>query len=217
MRVLSLIHQRDAATGVFADVIDDLEEASFALGEPPSRDGYDATIVFGGSMNVVEEDEHPWLREEKEFIRALVDNGHPVLGVCLGSQLLAEVAGATVDRLPRAEIGWHDVELVGNDPVLGVLPRRFSALEWHGYGSELPPGALELARSSAGLQAFRLDRQPAWGIQFHAEVTNRDLEKWIAEEDRPDPALAGTPERIGAWNELGRSLCRAFLREAATR
>jgi GMP synthase-like glutamine amidotransferase len=218
MRVLALIHQEDAAAGVFADEIDTLDEASFALGRPPSRDDHDATIVFGGEVNVDEEDAHPWMREEKAFIADLVAEGRPVLGVCLGAQLLAEAAGARVGPLPDGpEIGWREVERVADDPVLGALPPRFLALEWHGYHSGLPPGAVELARNGVGLQAFRLGDRPAWGIQFHAEVTARDLDRWTADEDDPDPTLAGTPLEIGRWNELGRRLCRAFLLEAANR
>lgn len=219
MRVLSLIHQTDAATGVFADEIDDLDERSFALGRPPADDRYDATIVLGGQVNVDQEDEHEWMREEKRYIRALLERGHPLLGVCLGSQLLAEAAGARVGPLPGGpEVGWHDVRRVADDPVLGALPSTFRALEWHGYRAELPPGAVELARNGVGLQAFRLDGRPAWGIQFHAEATRETLGRWIADEERPDPALiAETPREIGRWNELGRRLCRAFLSEAARR
>jgi GMP synthase (glutamine-hydrolysing) len=217
LRVLSLIHQEDAAAGVFADVIDDLDEASFALGRPPSGDGYDATIVFGGEVNVDEEDRHPWMREEKRYIRELVESGRPVLGVCLGSQLVAEAAGGRVEKLPQPEVGWHDVDVVSDDPVLGALPRRFRALEWHGYRFEVPPGGVELARNDVGLQAFRLADRPVYGIQFHAEASARSLDKWIAEEDEPHPTLADSPREIGRWNELGRQLCRAFLREASRR
>jgi GMP synthase-like glutamine amidotransferase len=218
MRVLALIHQEDATSGVFAEVAADLEEASFALGRPPSVDDHDAVMVFGGSMNVDEEDEHPWLREEKEFIRNLVAAGIPVLGVCLGSQLLAEAAGGRVAKLPHPEVGWHEVERTADDPVLDVMPPRFRALEWHGYQSDLPPGAVELARNEVGLQAFRLDDLPAWGIQFHAEVTAAGLAKWINDEDEPPAGLAAQSEReIARWNELGRRLCGAFLEAAASR
>jgi GMP synthase-like glutamine amidotransferase len=213
LRVLALIHQEDAAAGVFADVIDDLEEASFALGRPPSPGDYDATIVFGGEVNIDEEAANPWLRDEKAYIGDLIARDRPLLGVCLGSQLVAEVAGAHVGPLEDGpEVGWHDVEVLdGDDPVLAVMPPRFRALEWHGYRAELPPGATALARNTTGLQAFRLDGKPIWGIQFHAEVSEAGLEKWIADEDEPDPALADTAREIERWNELGRSLCRAFL------
>jgi GMP synthase-like glutamine amidotransferase len=215
MRVLSLIHQRDAAAGVFAAEVDDLEEASFALGSPPAIDGYEAAMVFGGSMNV--DDDLPWLGDEKAFINELVESGRPVLGVCLGAQLVAEAAGGRVSRLQQPEVGWHEVERIADDPVLGALPGRFRALEWHGYRFETPPGAIELARNDVGVQAFRLTDRPVWGIQFHAEVTRSGLQKWIDDEDDPDPALAGSDREIERWNELGRGLCRAFLREAATR
>jgi GMP synthase-like glutamine amidotransferase len=217
LHVLGLIHQEDSPAGVFADIIDDLEIASFALGRPPSRDGYDAAIVFGGEVNVDEEGANPWLREEKAFIRGLIESGRPLLGVCLGAQLIAEAAGAHVGPLPGGpEIGWSEVERVGEDPLLGELPVRFRALEWHGYHAELPPGAVALARNGAGLQAFRLAHEPVWGIQFHAEATAGTLAHWIAQEPDPPPGFAGgSSDEIERWNELGRRLCQAFLREAA--
>jgi GMP synthase-like glutamine amidotransferase len=219
VRVLALIHQEDAPAGVFADVVDELEEASFALGRPPARDDYDATIVLGGEVNVDQEDGNPWLREEKAYIRELVERGRPVLGVCLGAQLLAEAAGGRVGPLPAGpEVGWRDVERVASDPVLDVMPTRFRALEWHGYHAELPPRAVELARNEVGLQAFRLDGKPIWGIQFHAEATPETLGGWIAQEDKVPSGFAGdNTEELARWNELGRRLCRAFLDEAATR
>jgi GMP synthase-like glutamine amidotransferase len=219
MRVLSLIHQEDAPIGVFADEIDDVEEASFALDRPPgAASGYDATIILGGKANVDEEQKRPWLRPEKAFIRELVERGRPVLGVCLGAQLIAEAAGAWVGPLDGGmEIGWRDVELLnGDDPVLGVMPQRFRALEWHGYHALLPPGAQALARNEVGLQAFRLGGKPIWGIQFHAEATGATLDEWIAQEKEPPAGIAGdNTDELAHWNELGRRLCRAFLTQAA--
>jgi len=228
--VLSLIHQDDARAGVFAGAVEAagarIEEASLALGRPPSRPPheYDAVMVFGGTVNVDDGDRHPWLGDEKALIGELVERGRPLLGVCLGSQLLAELAGAEVGPLPGGpEIGWHEVELTaaaGDDPVLGALPRRFLALEWHHYGTAAAPGALELARNAAGLQAFRLDGAPAWGIQFHAEVDAPTLAHWIDEADRDRTDPPALRERSAAelprWNQLGRELARAFI-EAARR
>ena len=149
--VLALVHQDDARSGVFGDAVRqqglELEEASLALDRPPSRPPheYDAVMVFGGGMNVDEEDRHPWLRDEKALIAGLLDRERPLLGVCLGAQLVAEVAGADVGRIDAgAEIGWHEVELLpdaAKDQVVGGLPDRFTAFEWHAYGFATPPGA----------------------------------------------------------------------------
>ena len=117
------------------------------------------------------------------------------------------------------EIGWYEVELTdgaAEDPVLGWLPKRFEAFQWHYYTHGVPAGAEELARNSVCTQAFRLGER-VWGVQFHPEVTRAQVEKWIAEE--PEAAAAGrllgeTGERIDGWNELGRQLCSAFVETA---
>jgi GMP synthase-like glutamine amidotransferase len=144
----------------------------------------------------------------------------PTLGICLGSELLARAAGARAGRLSVAEVGWSEVRLTGAglaDPVLSALPERFEALQWHHYGNDLPDGAVALAENEASLQAFRLG-DTCWGVQFHPEVTEPQVERWIADESDPPPDPEGlrrsTGERIGVWNELGRCLCRSFLATA---
>ena len=229
MDVLSLVHQPEARAGVFADAVEaagaHLEEASLAMDRPPSRPphDYDAVMLFGGSANVDETDRHPWLDDERALVRDLLARERPLLGVCLGSQLLAEVAGARVGPLPGGpEIGWFDVEATdaaADDPVLGAMPRRFLALEWHHYGAlTTPEGAVELARNAAGLQAFRLEGARAWGIQFHAEVDAPTVERWIAEDDRGLVDARALTERSAAelarWNQLGRGLAGAFIAAA---
>jgi GMP synthase (glutamine-hydrolysing) len=219
VRVLSLIHQDDAPTGVFADSVRErgahLTEWQLVHGpapEPP--DSYDAVFIFGGGMHVDHQDRHPWLRDEDELIRGLLAGQVPIFGVCLGSQLIAQAGGAHVGPASRDEIGWHEVETTPEaetDPLFAGLPERFHAFQWHSYAFELPPGGVPLARNSVGLQAYRLG-ESAWGIQFHAEVTREIVQGWIASD--------GTGREIDlapmeGWNRIGRLLAGRFLDVAA--
>jgi GMP synthase (glutamine-hydrolysing) len=227
VHVLSVIHGENVRAGVFGEVVTDrgheLEEWSLAWDDPLPRplDDYGAVIVFGGAMHADQDDRHPWLREENFFLQRLLMLKSPVLGVCLGAQLLAKAAHAEVYPASEPEIGWTTIELTdeaADDPVLGGLPRRFDAFQWHYYTYDLPGGATELARSPVCTQAFRLGEY-AWGIQFHAEVTEPQITEWLRDESRDLPApaeelLAQTRERVEAWNELGRNLCSAFVQSA---
>lgn len=228
MQVLSVIHGDEARTELFAPVVEEaghrLDEWSFAWGTPPPRplETYEAALVFGGAMHADHDEHHPWLGKETRWLQELLAHGTPTLGICLGVQLLARAAGAWVGPLPEPEIGWCGVELTdagGEDPVIGALPRTFEALQWHHYTYGVPAGAVELARSPACTQAFRLG-EACWGVQFHPEVTQTQLDAWIADGSDPPPdpdrLRAETKEKIARWNELGRTLCGAFL-EAAER
>jgi len=224
MHVLSMIHGNEARTELFAPVVQDaghsLDEWSFVWGTPPPRplDSYDAVLVFGGAMHADQDVHHPWLTEETMWLQQLLDRHTPVLGVCLGVQLLARAAGSWVGRLPDGpEIGWYDVELTeagSADPVLGALPRSFEALQWHHYTYGLPAGAVELARSKACTQAFRLG-DACWAVQSHPEVPRTQIDGWIVDTEDPPPDAERmrmeSPQKIDRWNELGRILCRAFL------
>jgi GMP synthase (glutamine-hydrolysing) len=220
MDVLAVIHGEQVRAGVFGDAVEArghrLDEWSHAWGTPLPRplDAYGAVLVFGGAMHADQEGHHPWLREENFFLQRLLDLRKPVLGVCLGAQLLAKAAGAPVGPAPEPEIGWFSVDLTDDaagDPVLGDLPARFDAFQWHYYKHGVPAGAVELARNDLCTQAFRLG-DCAWGVQFHPEVTLAQVEAWM-EEDEPVPPglLDETRARIGDWNELGKGLCDAFV------
>jgi GMP synthase (glutamine-hydrolysing) len=228
LRTLAVVHHRNAAAGVFADAVDELVEWLPHEQPPPSLDGVGAAIVFGADTQVDQEDTVPWLRPEKQFVRELLERGTPLLGVCFGSQLIAEAAGAEVRQAAEPEIGWHDVELSAAgraDPLLGFLPERFESLQYHHYEWLLPPGAVELARSARCLQAFRLEGRPVWGVQFHPEVTESDYDEWLDDWDDDPGAIATgldpeairseTAAKIGAWNEVGRELCARFVATAA--
>jgi GMP synthase (glutamine-hydrolysing) len=229
MRVLAIVHQRDAGPGVFEEAIrargaqlDSWLRAE--MGSPP-RDpaDYDAVLSFGGAMHADQDEKHPWLREEKALLADLIERRVPLLGVCLGAQLLAQAAGGVARPAREPEIGWHRVKLTPeglDDPLLAPLAPGFTAFQWHSYEFSLPPGAKPLAESPVCLQAYRL-AGPAWGIQFHAEVSAPDAEAWIDDSRNDEDAVRigldpralrrRTGEMIGAWNDLGRELCERFL------
>ena len=233
MRALAIVHQPDAGPGVFAEAMHargvQLDQWLIAEAPPPADPlTYDAVLTFGGAMHPDQEPAHPWLRDEKALLAEVIRARIPLLGMCLGTQLVADAAGATPRPAREPEIGWHRVELTAagaDDPVLSDLPPRFEAFQWHSYEAPLPQGATPLATSEVCLQAYRLDG-PAWGIQFHAEVSAADAEHWIDDyRSDPDAVRIGldpnalrhrTRESIGAWNEIGRALCERFL-DAATR
>jgi GMP synthase-like glutamine amidotransferase len=230
VRVLSIIHQEDAASGVFADAAvergAELTEWNISNGvaPPDPPEAYDAVLVFGGAMHVDQEHGHPWLRDEDALLRRLLDKRIPVLGVCLGAQLVAKALRARVGPLPRPQIGWFDVEQTpeaADDPVFADLPRRFSSFQWHSYAFDLPANAVPLARDSVCLQAYRAG-ESAWGIQFHAEVTKESVEDWFRSSKPSDVALdldalkQETEARIAGWNEFGKRLCSRFLEAASS-
>jgi GMP synthase (glutamine-hydrolysing) len=223
VRILALTHGTNVGPGVFADAIaaagDELVERVVPLDGLPAESP-DAAIVLGGAMHPDQEETHGWLRAEVEWIGRELERGTPMLGVCLGSQLLARAGGADVHRASEPEVGWLPVEVSADrDPVASALPERFDAFQFHEYTHSLPSDAVELARSRVCTQAFRLGN--AWGVQFHPEVRLEQIESWAEEE--PDAVvdmeafLAESRRRIGGWNELGRRLCAAFLTTARRR
>jgi GMP synthase (glutamine-hydrolysing) len=229
MRVLSIVHDPAVTVGgglcerVVVERGDHLDRWVVAEGDaaPGDPTRWEAVMVFGGAMHPDQDAEHPWLQDEVAFIERAVAQGVPTIGVCLGAQLLARAAGAWVGPAAAAEVGWFSVEVNDEgaaDPVLRALPRRVDAFQWHYYTFELPDGAVELARSEAVRQAYRLGER-AWGIQFHAEVDRRMLDRWFREgaSERPKPIdeiRAETDRLLGRWNEHGHALSTAFLDEA---
>jgi GMP synthase (glutamine-hydrolysing) len=220
VRVLAVTHGPNVGPGVFADAVEsaghELVEWQVPLRGLPRAEA-DAVIVLGGAMHPDQEETHGWLREELAWIADEVERGTPMLGVCLGSQLIARAAGAEVYRSSEPEVGWHPVEVTADgDPVASALPSHFDAFQFHEYTHDLPAGAVELARSRVCTQAYRLGN--AWGVQFHPEVRLEQVESWAAEEPDAvgdvDAFVAEARRRIDGWNELGRRLCTAFLHTA---
>jgi GMP synthase (glutamine-hydrolysing) len=230
VRVLSVVHDpaHTGGGGLFEKVVaergDTLDRWVVADGEAAPGDPslWSAVMVFGGAMHPDQDAEHPWLGGEVAFIAEALAHGVPTIGVCLGAQLVARAAGADVGPAERPEVGWFTVELSGDgarDPVVGVLPPRVDAFQWHYYTFELPDGAVQLAANANARQAYRLGDR-TWAIQFHAEVERHMLDRWFAEgaDELPKPRgeiEAETDRLLGGWNTHGRALCGAFLDEAA--
>lgn len=152
----------------------------------PAHDSYELLIIYGGPMSVYEEERHPWLREEKNYIREAIGKGKRVLGVCLGAQLIASALGARVSRNAEKEIGWHSIRRTASEhPLFSGMPQSFYSFQWHGDCFELPEGAELLAYSEATRhQAFAIGEH-VLGLQFHLEPTPRSINemlmRWEAE------------------------------------
>jgi GMP synthase (glutamine-hydrolysing) len=148
----------------------------------PEFDQMAGLIVFGGEMNVDEIDRHPYLSRERELMRSAVDVGVPVLGICLGAQMLARTLGASVYRAPVRELGFKPVRLTQaglEDPLLGAFGTRPCVFQWHQDTFELPKDATLLATGDAvPNQAFRAGAN-AWGVQFHFEVDGEGIAAWL--------------------------------------
>ena len=165
----------------------------------PGLDELDLLIVMGGPMSIHDERDHPWLGTEKTFLRDAIDAGKPVLGICLGAQLLAAALGARVYRNAEKEIGWFAVRGVpSSDAGAFAFPSTVDAFHWHGETFDLPGNAVRLARSEAcENQAFEIDDRVI-GLQFHLEATPRsvrDLVEHCRDELVPSPYIQ-TEERI---------------------
>jgi GMP synthase-like glutamine amidotransferase len=137
----------------------------------PALDSIDMLIILGGPMSVNDEDMLPWLAPEKQFIRDAVALEIPILGICLGAQLIAGAMGARVYQNPVKEIGWFPIRAVSTPVGNLCLPQECIAFHWHGETFDLPEGAVHLAKSDGcENQAFQLNRNVI-GLQFHLETT----------------------------------------------
>lgn len=148
----------------------------------PSIDEIDALIIMGGPMGVADTDAYPWLEDEKRWIGDAIGYGMPVLGVCLGAQLIAAALGARVTHNPEREIGWfpiHKAEAADQTALGSVFPSRMEVFHWHGETFELPTGATLLASSDACRNQGFVYRDRVFALQFHLETTPESAQRLI--------------------------------------
>lgn len=140
----------------------------------PEVNDFDLLIVMGGPMGIADEDEYPWLAPEKALIKATIDSGKKVLGICLGAQLIADAMGADVSKNAHREIGWFDISAsakLADTLLAGVFPEKTSVFHWHGDTFAIPNEAIPIASSDACQnQGFIYDNHVI-ALQFHLEIT----------------------------------------------
>jgi len=164
----------------------------FASAQLPPLAELDLIIAMGGPMSVNDEQEFPWLKAEKRFIADAMAAGKPVLGICLGSQLIANALGSRVYPGPQKEIGWFPIYAEPSAPGAFAFPETVEVFHWHGETYDLPPGAVHLAHSAVCRhQAFQIGERVI-GLQFHLETTPESADAIItncADELVPQPYI----------------------------
>jgi GMP synthase (glutamine-hydrolysing) len=192
----------------------------------PSLDGYDGLVVLGGPMSANDTDRLPHLTTEMKLIEEALRRDLPVLGICLGAQLIAKTLGAGVYANEEKEIGWYDVsptDKAESDPLLAEFQRTEKVFQWHGDTFDIPKSTIHLAFSSlCANQAFRYGKN-VYGLQFHLEVDEPMIYRWlrIADNKKEIGTLGGkidperihreTPEHIKRLQQLGDCVFNQFM------
>ncbi len=228
--VLCVRNDRDDTLGIAAAVLAEegipiLRLDGFEDGiNWPELDQIGGLVVFGGEMNVDETARYPSLLTQRHLMRRAVDAGVPVLGICLGAQMLARALNARVYPAPVRELGFHPVTITAAghlDPLLSVFASGDRVFQWHEDTFDLPEGATLLAAGDqVPVQAFRFGRH-AWGVQFHFEVDRAGVEAWLRVaaptlertwQRRPDEVRDELDRYLEAQQHRSRQLLRAFAR-----
>ena len=188
LRIHTIMHVPFEGLGCIADWIgSNGHSVSFSnMYEPhsfPSQQSFDWLIVMGGPMGVYDDDKYHWLVVEKKFIKESINAGKTVIGICLGSQLIAEVLGAKVYPNKQKEIGWMPIHKTneGKDAqILSVIEDEFTVFHWHGDTFDLPEESTPLFSSEACLNQAFMYKEKVLGLQFHFEVTPESVREMVA-------------------------------------
>ncbi len=173
----------------------------------PDLQDFEWLIIMGGPMGVYDEDKFPWLKDEKLFIKKAIDNGKIVLGICLGSQLIAASLGAKVYPNKFKEIGWWNIKLseeAKESYLFKSLPDEIKVFQWHGDTFDLPKGAVQLAESEVCKNQAFIYKEKILALQFHCEVTENSLQEMLKESNNElkKEKYVQTAEGIGKQKNL---------------
>ena len=229
MKPLAVIrHQETAPLGIIEEVFE--QEGvpwhyhdCWTNAPLPSVDDVSGLVVLGGAMNADEVEDFPYLLGVRDLVRDVAQKERPVLGICLGAQTLALALGADVYRAPERELGFLEVTETGiEDEILAPFSPSSRVFQFHEDTCSLPEGAELLFTSrDVAVQAFRWGRK-AYGIQFHLEVTMREIEAWCDEVDdlegswgmSKQEVLEQANQYLGTQQRAGRDLATRFARSA---
>ena len=217
MRIHSLEHAPFEGPGRIATWAEErghtLTRTAFHDGEaPPALDAFDLLVIMGGPMSIHEHRDHPWLPVEKHFLTEAIRAQKPILGICLGAQLLADVLGGKVFQNPVKEIGWFPVRMLDCAAPFGAFPERLTVMHWHGDTFTIPAGARRVAESDACANQAFIYGDRVVGLQFHIELEKvgiEDLSAASLDEAGTAPfiqsrgqLIAPPPESIGGKTAL---------------
>ena len=187
-KVLIITHVESEGPGTLGDFLQSFEDLKIQRAElyngenlPDDARVFDAIVTMGGPMSAHDEDEYPFLKEETEFLKQAIDANIPILGICLGAQMIARACHAPVNKALEKELGWKNVSLTDSgrrDILFQGITDKMRVFQWHEDTFEIPYGGSLLATSEeCPNQAFRYGN--AYGLQFHIEVTREMLIEWM--------------------------------------
>lgn len=204
MKIIALNHVPYERPGYIADWAADrqadFQEINVYEGNAlPELNSFDCLVVMGGPMGVYDEAQYDWMPAEKAFLKAALQEGKKMLGICLGAQLLAEALGARVYPAKEKEIGWFPVQATAPHPINHQWPNELMAFHWHGDTFDVPRGAKVLARSEATPNQAFMYQNRILGLQFHLEI-QKPLIEALMDNNRHELQPAAYVQSAGEIN-----------------